>query len=586
MARPLLSSSTCLLAFIGACQIAAAANAAPQALAPTTNPDHVLVRTVETATSADLKALDARAGNGGATTIWTSTLVPGLRAIRIAPGTRDAALKAYRADPLVRYAEPDYIRHALAQSTPYGITMVGAPQAWVGVTGVGSFPPSRGTGAVVADLDTGIDLGHPDLPVPALTASFIDGETVQDGHSHGSHTAGTIVAVDNTEGVVGVAPSATLIAGKVLSNGGSGPDSSVAAGIDWAVAHHARVISMSLGGSDDSQAMHDSCDAALAAGVLVVAAAGNANSSAPSYPAAYSSVLSVAAVDSNMARASFSNFGPTISVCAPGVSVQSTVPIITASAMWSTVSHAGNVLSGSALGSVTGAAVYCGTGGTSADFPAAVSGNIAHIRRGGTDSTGATLSFQTKVINALTAGAVGVIVSNNVAGGFSGTTNLSLDVPCVSISQADGDDLQANSGVTATIGVAPTGHGYANFSGTSMACPHVAGVAALLIGAVPTATPAQVRSAMEQTALDLGDPGRDDNFGWGLVRAVPALQNLKAQIPCPPDFNASGGLEVQDIFDFLNAWFAGDFRANYNGQDGLTVQDIFDFLNGWFAGCS
>jgi hypothetical protein len=54
---------------------------------------------------------------------------------------------------------------------------------------------------------------------------------------------------------------------------------------------------------------------------------------------------------------------------------------------------------------------------------------------------------------------------------------------------------------------------------------------------------------------------------------------------CPADFNAAGGINVQDIFDFLGAWFAGDARANFNGAGGLTVQDIFDFLAAWFAGC-
>jgi serine protease len=527
-------------------------------------PDFILVRTAATATDADLQALDARAGV--LETTWRSTLVPGLRCVRIAPGSFDAAAKVLRADPLVRYAEPDAIRHTLAQSTPYGITMVTAPTLW---------PTTRGLGAVVADLDTGIDLAHPDLPAPALSESFIFGETVQDGHGHGTHTAGTIAALNNTIGVVGVAPECTLIAGKVLSNSGSGPDSSVAAGIDWAVAHHARVISMSLGGSDNGQALHDSCDAALAAGVLVVASAGNSNTATPSYPASFSSVLSVAAVDSSMARASFSNFGPTISLSAPGVGVTSTY--VAAVATWNSVGHSANPLSGSADGIATGNAIYCDIGDTAAAFPTTVSGNIAHIRRG-------SGTFQLKVQNAVDAGAIGVIISNNVSGNFTGTLNQNFDIPVVAISQADGDNLQAADGTSATINTAGS-HVYAGLSGTSMACPHVSGVASLLFAVRPTATPAQVRTAMEQTAIDLGDPGRDDNFGYGLVQAAAAAANLQAQIPCPADFNAADGLTVQDIFDYLNAWFAGVIRADFNGVSGLNTQDVFDFLNAWFAGC-
>ncbi len=554
------------------CGAGSAAHAAVSGPAPEARPGFLLVRTIAGASDTDVKALDARAGI--VETVWASTLVPGLRCVRLAPGGGGgdaAALKALRADPLVRYAEPDYIRHAQAQSTPYGITMVQAPTVWA-AAGPGG---TRGTGAVVADLDTGLDLLHPDLPAPATMQSFIDGQAVQDGHGHGTHTAGTICALDNTIGVVGVAPSATLIVGKVLSDGGSGPDSSVAAGIDWAVANRARVISMSLGGSDDGQAMHDSCDAALAAGVLVVAAAGNSNSSAPSYPAAWSSVLSVAAVSSTMARASFSNFGPTISLSAPGVSVTSTY--VSGLATWSAAGHIATPLTGSASGVVSGNAVYCGIGDSAAAFPPAVAGQIAHIRRG-------TNSFQEKAQFAVDAGAVGVIISNNVAGSFSGTLGQEFAIPVVGISQADGDNLQAADGVATTINTAGN-HTYGSLSGTSMACPHVSGVAALLFAARPTSTPAQVRSAMEQTAMDLGDPGRDDLFGWGLVQASAAMGNLLAQIPCPADYDGAVGLSVQDIFAFLNDWFAGTIRSDFNGVGGLTTQDIFDFLNAWFAGC-
>jgi len=332
---------------------------------------------------------------------------------------------------------------------------------------------------------------------------------------------------------------------------------------------------MSLGDTADSQALHDSCDAALAAGVLVVAAAGNGDTDALFYPADYSSVLAVAAVDSSMARASFSNFGPAISLAAPGVNVQSTY--IGAQAVWSGVGHSAVPLAGSGDGTATGSAIYCGLGLDPSDFPPTVSGQIAHIRRG-------SGSFQQKAQNAVDAGAIGVIISNNSGGLFSGTLNASFAIPVIGISQADGDDLQALSGTPAMI--SPTGdHTYGTLSGTSMACPHVAGVATLLFSALPGATPAQVRTAMEQTALDLGDPGRDDLFGYGLVRADAAVQYLLVHAPCAADINADGVRTVADIFALLSEWFRHTARADWNHNGQWDVADIFAYLTSWFAGC-
>ncbi|MGH8860185.1 MAG: S8 family serine peptidase, partial [Jatrophihabitantaceae bacterium] len=323
--------------------------------------------------------------------------------------------------------------------------------------------------------------------------------------------------------------------------------------------------------------LHDACDAALAAGTLVVAAAGNDDANELFYPADYGSVLAVAAVDSASARASFSNFGPSISLSGPGVNVPSTFVTSVATATWSATDHTGAALDGSAIVSASGNAVFCGIGDTPGAFPAAVAGNIAHIRRG-------TLTFQAKVQSAIDAGAIGVIISNNVAGAYTGTLNQAFPIPVVGITQADGDDLQAHDGVATSIAFV-TSHTYANLSGTSMACPHVAGVAALLFGAVPSASPAQVRTAMEQTAVDLGDPGRDDNFGYGLVQANAAIQYLLTHLGCRGDFDQSGAVSVQDLFDYLAYWFPGNPRADFDGVGGVTQQDLFDFLAAWFAGC-
>jgi subtilisin family serine protease len=206
---------------------------------------------------------------------------------------------------------------APSQSTPWGVARVGAPAAW---------SISRGAGAAVAVVDTGIDETHPDLSGRVLLGPNFNNarKSSRDDNGHGSHVAGTIGAGDNGLGVVGVAPSCTLVAVKVLDRNGSGWLSDVVAGIDWAAANGAAVINLSLGSSADLQALKDSVDAAAAAGVVVCAAAGNDGTDAPLYPAAYPSVLSVAATDAADAPAWFSSFGSTVDLAGPGVDVPST----------------------------------------------------------------------------------------------------------------------------------------------------------------------------------------------------------------------------------------------------------------------
>jgi subtilisin family serine protease len=564
---------------------AAAGDVQPQpVVAGSFHPSQVLVRTRADLTPVQLSELDAKVGV--TKVLYVSSLVPGLRCVGVADGGVVAAVAAYKADPSVLYANPDFVVTATAQDMPYGITHVNAPGVW---------PTTRGGGALVADLDTGVDLGHPDLPVPSATVSFT-GEDVQDGHGHGTHTAGTLCALDNTEGVVGVAPQASLLVGKVLSNSGSGFDSWVAQGIDWAVTQHARVINMSLGSPDFDQALGDTCAAALAANTLVVAAAGNSNTSAPFYPAAYPAVLAVSAIDSSHSRASFSNFGPDVSLCAPGVSVASTY-VGGGTATWQGVAHNASLLSGSGPGPVSAEVVFCGIGNPEDFPPAGITGKIAHIRRG-------TLLFIEKVNNATAAGAVGVIISNNVPGSYSGTLNTNVAVPVVGITQSDGNTLEALSPAGETVATISTfgGHTYANLNGTSMASPHVAGVAALLAsldGGRFTAV--QIRSAMEQSATDLGDPGRDDFFGYGLVNAQAAMALLNALPACTADIGRQGGvaghdgqLDNNDFVVFIDRFFAHDSVVDIGAQGGVSGHDgLFDnndfvaFIDAFFshAGC-
>ncbi|HLD00409.1 MAG TPA: S8 family peptidase [Candidatus Nanoarchaeia archaeon] len=271
------------------------------------------------------------------------------------------------------------------QTLPWGVDRIDA-----------DLVVNTGNGVTVCVVDTGVDKDHPDLQANILggqnfvaKGAVVDPTKWDDDNGHGTHVAGTIAAADNSIGVVGVASQASLLAAKVLNRQGSGYLSDVIAGIEYCVQNGAKVISMSLGTNSDVQAMHDAVDAADAAGVLLVAAAGNDYGGPVSYPAAYASVVAVSATDSSDNLASFSSVGPEVELAAPGVNILST---------WK-----------------------------------------------------------------------------------------------------DG--------------------GYATISGTSMATPHVSGVAALAWEANPLLSNVEIRSLLQSTADDLGTAGKDDFFGYGLVDA-------------------------------------------------------------------
>lgn len=207
------------------------------------------------------------------------------------------------------------------QETPYGITRVNG-----GVTYTGSN--------VAWVIDSGIDLDHPDLNVDASRGfnaftSGRDGKDLDDGNGHGTHVAGTIAAIDNNEGVIGVAAGATVVPVKVLDSRGSGSYSGVIAGVDHVGANGSNgdVANMSLGGPT-SQALDDAVLAASSNGIRFVLAAGNestnANNSSPARVNG-SNIYTISAMDSNDDWAYFSNYGnPPVDYAAPGVSINST----------------------------------------------------------------------------------------------------------------------------------------------------------------------------------------------------------------------------------------------------------------------
>lgn len=201
-----------------------------------------------------------------------------------------------------------------------------------------------GKGVRVAVLDTGFDLAHPDfMGRRIVTQSFVAGETVQDGHGHGTHCIGTACGPKQGGQLprYGIAYEAEIYVGKVLSNRGSGTDSGILAGIQWAIANRCAVISMSLGaptqpGQAFSQVYEAVARRALAAGTLIVAAAGN-ESRRPgqinpvSHPANCPSIMAVAALDPALQVAAFSCGGLTlqggqVDIAGPGVAVRSSWP--------------------------------------------------------------------------------------------------------------------------------------------------------------------------------------------------------------------------------------------------------------------
>jgi subtilisin family serine protease len=233
------------------------------------------------------------------------------------------------ADPRVKYVEPNY-RVSVGPSAAAGRPgQQGQVTPW-GVTRVGG--PKDGTGKTAWVIDTGIDLDHPDLNVDVSRSanSVTRGkDSPNDGNGHGTHVAGTIGAIDNDIDVVGVAANATLVAVRVLDNGGSGSYSWVIAGVDY-VAQNASagdVANMSLGGPP-STALDDAVRNAADQGILFSIAAGNDGDDANNYSPArveYQNVYTISAIGEDDCMPSWSNWGnPPIEFAAPGVGILST----------------------------------------------------------------------------------------------------------------------------------------------------------------------------------------------------------------------------------------------------------------------
>ncbi len=320
--------------------------------------------------------------------------------------------------------------------------------------------------------------------------------------NHGTHVAGIIAASQNNgKGVSGVAPNVKIMALKGFRPDGYIYLSDSIEALEYIVKMKNRgvnivAVNCSFGGTSYSNIEKDAFKTVSDAGIIITAAAGNGDDdgkpidtdTTPHYPSAYiiPNLIAVAATDANGKLGSFSNYGlNSVDIGAPGVAIKSTV-------ITGTGSENGKVrvnnkdytilkMEYSKNKKTTSGKIYnCYKGVSASDFPSEVSGNIALIERG-------EITFAEKVQNAKNAGAIGVIIYNNVSGLFSGTLGKKSNWPVVvSMSKEDGLKILNYEGQKGTISIPVSNYKF--YNGTSMAAPHVAGAVGLIASIYPNDT--------------------------------------------------------------------------------------------------
>ena len=398
-----------------------------------------------------------------------------------------------------------------------------------------------GKGVKACVADTGLDTTQPDIAPNFVKGydAFDPGKPTVDVNqlglatteTHATLVSGIILGAINGVGIHGVAPEASLLEARVL---GTQPDgvtvegetSQVMAGVQWLAQQGCKVINMSLGGGDKSQAEEALYNKIRNHGTLIVVASGNDSSKKVSFPGAYQSVVTVGAVDRNNHLASFSNTGAQLDLVAPGVDNLSSFPHLQGRDAEVTIggkTYLGNPAEFSgATDGVSGKFVNCGKALDATDCANPPLGTwVAVVQRG-------TISFANKVRHAAAAGASGVLLYNNTTVPVSPTLGTPDDdgtpwLPTIIVSQADGQAIVAGLATSDDGTLYNIATDWNLDSGTSMATPHVSGVAALIFGKDPNLTPDQVETIMERTATNLGVPNYDTTFGWGLVNATAAL---------------------------------------------------------------
>ncbi|MDH1469808.1 S8 family serine peptidase [Shewanella sp. GD03713] len=458
-------------------------------------------------------------------------------------------IKALRARADVEYVEEDMPRRLLSETTPWGQTFVGATQ----------LSDSQAGNRTICIIDSGYDRGHSDLSGNNVTGTNNSGTgnwyDPGNNNAHGTHVAGTIAAIANNDGVIGVMPNqnANIHVIKVFNESGWGYSSSLVSAVDTCVSNGANVVTMSLGGSGSSTTERNALAAHYNNGVLLIAAAGNAGNNTHSYPASYDAVMSVASVDNHKDHSAFSQYTNQVEISGPGEAILSTVTrgegrladitiggqsyfnsgVVPHNRLTpSGTNYAPNPYNGTATATlaectVSGSTFNCGN----------MANKVCLVERVG--NQGSSYPEINAVKACKNAGASAVIVYSNSAlpglqNPFLVDANSEINLVSVSVDRATGLALRNQLGATVT--VSNQGNkDYEYYNGTSMATPHVSGVATLVWSYHPECSAAQVRNALKQTAEDLGTAGRDDYYGYGLVNAVAAKTFLDASCNGPTD---------------------------------------------------
>ena len=457
---------------------------------------------------------------------------------------------------------------------PYGIQMV------VGPGGNGPGPTSLlKTDILVCVLDTGIYTAHPDLKGNKFSGCDAHADSKyckkhpynKPTDLHGTHVTGTIAAMRAKQGgVVGVIPAGSSIYGMdVLPSNGTGSMSVVIQGLVGCEAQikakikqgkrAKAVVNMSFGAASKSNALEKVLARLASRGdMLFMAASGNdqvSDPGKPRYPASFDTTMSVGAVDCNELPAPFSQQNSEVDIAGPGVDILSTIspekliePLLTTVIKKKKTRYDTTTLTGSGSGVVKGPLVDCQSG-----FKVCpnAKGKICLIARGKN-------TFACKTRNAQLGGCVGVVIYNNERPLCKELTAATLIEPTcthvgkafppvVAINQADGLKLKAalkgKGGVNATVAVVKTKKTelYKEESGTSMATPHVTGVASRLWGAFPNCTADDLRDALQVGATDIAPAGRDKVTGYGVVNLRRSYAVLASR-PCggaPPSVSPS-----------------------------------------------
>jgi serine protease len=399
----------------------------------------------------------------------------------------------------------------LAAAEPlYGVAVVQAAPLW---------RVTKGAGIKVGIIDTGIDAAHPALQSAYRGGyDFVHNDAVPDDEGgHGTFVAGVVLQV---------APEVEIYALKIFGKENSFETADLVRAIDWAIAHRLDVLNLSFSTTVQLDTVRRALDRAEAAGIVVVAAAGN-DAGKVDYPAIFDTTIAVGAIDKNLTVAYFSNHGPELDLAAPGVDIYSLAPHgsgLAATIVTGSVTINATAFTGTRTGDARGTLIDCGSGRLD-QIPRTLAGNVALLRMD------AAFPFGEALGNVVRAAPAALIVVNGESRFYYANVNpAGVAPPTASIGSDDAQRLTPGSEVRVVSILGDSKFGY----GTSHAAPHVAGVVALLRSLTPDARPAQIRNVLYMSARDAGPAGRDNDYGWGIVDAYAAAKLLAPEkLPAP-----------------------------------------------------